>query len=85
MLKARSLLRTQFAQWDSRVRDNMITLSLPDSEKSTLRNLTLSQNIQILRSRIGELGITEPSYNVRAKIVSVLSYQVFKTLPQRKM
>lgn len=59
MLKARSLLRTQFAQWDSRVRDNMITLSLPDSEKSTLRNLTLSQNIQILRSRIGELGITE--------------------------
>lgn len=59
MQKIRTLLRTQFTTWDSRVRDNMVTLSLPDSEKSTLRNLTLVQNIQILRSRIGELGITE--------------------------
>ncbi|WP_163132552.1 protein translocase subunit SecD [Agarivorans sp. Alg241-V36] len=58
---ARTLIRNQFAHWDSRTSGNTFSLSLSDEEKSTLRNLTVQQNLQIMRGRIAELGITEAS------------------------
>ncbi|MGF1749909.1 protein translocase subunit SecD [Vibrio cionasavignyae] len=58
---ARTLLRSQFAHWDSRISGSTVTLSLSDDEKVSLRNLTVQQNLQIMRGRIAELGITEAS------------------------
>ncbi|MCL9777296.1 protein translocase subunit SecD [Vibrio methylphosphonaticus] len=58
---ARTLLRSQFAHWDSRISGSTVTLSLSDDEKVSLRTLTVQQNLQIMRGRIAELGITEAS------------------------
>ncbi|MDO6688081.1 MULTISPECIES: protein translocase subunit SecD [unclassified Agarivorans] len=58
---ARNLARQQFSHWDSRFSGNTLTLSLSDDEKSTLRQLIVQQNLQIMRGRIAELGITEAS------------------------
>ncbi|MFA0087129.1 protein translocase subunit SecD [Vibrio sp. 10N.261.51.F12] len=58
---ARTLLRSQFANWDSRISGNTVTLSLSDDEKIALRTLTVQQNLQIMRGRLAELGITEAS------------------------
>ncbi|MDO6765117.1 protein translocase subunit SecD [Agarivorans sp. 1_MG-2023] len=58
---ARNLARQQFSHWDSRFSGNTLTLSLSDDEKSTLRQLIVQQNLQIMRGRITELGITEAS------------------------
>ncbi|PSW05127.1 protein translocase subunit SecD [Photobacterium lipolyticum] len=56
----RKLIRTQYPQWQvTNGNDGDIYLSLKDSEKTALRNLTVQQNLQIMRSRIEELGITE--------------------------
>lgn len=59
--EARAFLRQQFPNWHTSIQDNTIRLSLTDEEKSTLRNLTVQQNLQIMRERIAELGITEAS------------------------
>ncbi|MFH0263037.1 protein translocase subunit SecD [Vibrio barjaei] len=59
--EARAFLRQQFPNWHTSIQDNTIRLTLADEEKSTLRNLTVQQNLQIMRERIAELGITEAS------------------------
>jgi preprotein translocase subunit SecD len=59
--RARSFVRQQFPNWDRSIQDNVIRLTQSDDEKSTLRNLTVQQNLQIMRERIAELGITEAS------------------------
>ena len=41
--------------------DKSLTLTQSEEEQRTLRNLTVQQNLQIMRSRIEELGITEAS------------------------
>ncbi|WP_221076608.1 protein translocase subunit SecD [Agarivorans aestuarii] len=58
---ARNLARQQFSQWDSQFSGNTVSLSLSEDEKSILRQLTVQQNLQIMRGRIAELGITEAS------------------------
>ncbi|MGF1759227.1 protein translocase subunit SecD [Photobacterium sagamiensis] len=56
----RKFIRTQYPQWQvTKGNNGNIDLSLKDSEKTALRNLTVQQNLQIMRSRIEELGITE--------------------------
>lgn len=59
--QARSFVRQQFPDWDSSLQGNVIQLSQSDEERNTLRNLTVQQNLQIMRERISELGITEAS------------------------
>nr|WP_220721431.1 protein translocase subunit SecD [Agarivorans litoreus] len=61
MSAARVLAHEQFSSMESRVSGNTITLSLSEEERSTLRTLTVQQNLQIMRGRIAELGITEAS------------------------
>lgn len=61
MTEVRSYLRKQFPNWERKTRDNTVILSLAESEKTTLRNLTVQQNLQIMRGRLAELGITEAS------------------------
>lgn len=56
----RQFLREQYPQWDVKRRgDNTLIASLNEAEKQTLTNLTVQQNLQTMRSRIEELGITE--------------------------
>ncbi|OEE60984.1 protein-export membrane protein SecD [Enterovibrio norvegicus FF-33] len=56
----RQYIREQYPQWDVKGSgDNALVMHLKDSEKQTLTNLTVQQNLQTMRSRIEELGITE--------------------------
>ncbi|OLQ93582.1 protein-export membrane protein SecD [Vibrio panuliri] len=56
----RHYVREQYPQWQVRGEgDNGLTMALIDSEKQTLTSLTVQQNLQTMRSRIEELGITE--------------------------
>lgn len=56
----RQFLREQYPQWDVKGQgDNTLIASLKETEKQTLTNLTVQQNLQTMRSRIEELGITE--------------------------
>ncbi|MBV7298506.1 protein translocase subunit SecD [Enterovibrio paralichthyis] len=64
--KALQALRTfasaQFPQWTVKGHGDLsLTMSLKAAEKQTLTNLTVQQNLQTMRSRIEELGITEAS------------------------
>lgn len=59
--KAQKLIREQFPQWQRDRSDKSLTLTQSEEEQRTLRNLTVQQNLQIMRSRIEELGITEAS------------------------
>lgn len=59
--KAQKLIREQFPQWQRDRSDKSLTLTQSEEEHRTLRNLTVQQNLQIMRSRIEELGITEAS------------------------
>ena len=54
-------LRANFPQFDLNRSASQIHVSLAEEELRTIRNLTIQQNIQTLRGRIGELGITEAS------------------------
>ncbi|WP_425244295.1 protein translocase subunit SecD [Vibrio gelatinilyticus] len=58
---ARSIVRERFPQWQISSTTNTVILTQSDEEKSTLRTLTVQQNLQIMRSRLTELGITEAS------------------------
>ncbi|WP_374939803.1 protein translocase subunit SecD [Vibrio sp. T187] len=58
---ARKLVRERFPQWQLHASDKQLTLNQSEDERRTLRNLTVQQNLQIMRSRIEELGITEAS------------------------
>ncbi|WP_325891939.1 protein translocase subunit SecD [Grimontia sp. NTOU-MAR1] len=56
----RQFLREQYPQWEVKGSgDYTLTMSLKEAEKQTLTNLTVQQNLQTMRSRIEELGITE--------------------------
>ena len=59
--KAQKLIREEFPQWLRDSSDKKLTLTQSEDEQRTLRNLTVQQNLQIMRSRIEELGITEAS------------------------
>ncbi|MEZ8509345.1 protein translocase subunit SecD [Vibrio splendidus] len=59
--KAQKLIRQEFPQWQRDRSDKSLTLTQSEEEQRTLRNLTVQQNLQIMRSRIEELGITEAS------------------------
>lgn len=54
-------LRDAFPQWQQNHNLNSVTLSLPKKEWLDFKEITLKQNLTILRSRIEELGITEAS------------------------
>lgn len=58
---AYSMIRERFPQWQVHASDKRLTLNQSEDERRTLRNLTVQQNLQIMRSRIEELGITEAS------------------------
>lgn len=58
---AYSIIRERFPQWQVHASDKRLTLNQSEDERRTLRNLTVQQNLQIMRSRIEELGITEAS------------------------
>ncbi|MGF1909310.1 protein translocase subunit SecD [Vibrio kasasachensis] len=56
----RQYAREQYPQWQVRGEGDLgLTMALVDSEKQTLTSLTVQQNLQTMRSRIEELGITE--------------------------
>ena len=59
--KIESFLRRQYPTWNVSPTKHGLTLSLNTQEKVALRNMTVEQNLQIMRSRIEELGITEAS------------------------
>lgn len=59
--KAQKLIREEFPQWQRDRSDKSLTLTQSEEEQRTLRNLTVQKNLQIMRSRIEELGITEAS------------------------
>lgn len=59
--KAQNLIREEFPHWLRDRSDKSLTLTQSEEEQRTLRNLTVQQNLQIMRSRIEELGITEAS------------------------
>lgn len=59
--KAQKLIREEFPHWLRDSSDKSLTLTQSEEEQRTLRNLTVQQNLQIMRSRIEELGITEAS------------------------
>lgn len=55
----RQFINTQYPLWQVSNIDGGLQVSLSQDEKINLRNLTVQQNLQIMRSRIEELGITE--------------------------
>jgi len=59
--QAQTLIKERFPQWQVHASDKRLTLTQTEDEQRTLRNLTVQQNLQIMRSRIEELGVTEAS------------------------
>ncbi|CAM4145064.1 protein translocase subunit SecD [Vibrio agarivorans] len=57
----RKLARERFPNWQLSGSDRQFSLSLTNEEQNELRRLTVMQNLQIMRSRLAELGITEAS------------------------
>lgn len=61
--EARGLIRQfiaeQYPLWQVTGQKNRLYVALSENEKVKLTNLTVQQNLQIMRSRIEELGITE--------------------------
>ncbi|WP_162048461.1 protein translocase subunit SecD [Vibrio taketomensis] len=56
----RQYVREQFPQWVVRGDGDLnLTMALSENEENTLTSLTVQQNLQTMRSRIEELGITE--------------------------
>lgn len=52
-------LDSQFPHWSTSFADQQIRMVFSDDEKRNIRRLTVQQNLQTMRSRIEELGITE--------------------------
>lgn len=52
-------VRTHYPQWTSSRTGSQLRLTLSPDEQRELRTLTVQQNLQIMRGRIEELGITE--------------------------
>lgn len=60
--KIRAYIRTQYPQWQAKNGEgNNLVLSMNEDEQTNLRNLTVQQNLQTMRGRIEQLGITEAS------------------------
>lgn len=60
--KIRTYLRTQYPLWQAKNGEgNNLVLSMREDEQTNLRNLTVQQNLQTMRGRIEQLGITEAS------------------------
>ncbi|MEZ9890159.1 protein translocase subunit SecD [Vibrio breoganii] len=57
----RSYLRSHYPHWTNNQSNSQLRLALSQEEQREIRNLTVQQNLQILRGRIEELGITEAS------------------------
>ncbi|MGL4221673.1 MAG: protein translocase subunit SecD, partial [Shewanella sp.] len=55
----RQFIQQSYPTWQLTNADNGLVIKLSQDEQSKLRNLTVQQNLQIMRSRIEELGITE--------------------------
>ncbi|WP_295895410.1 protein translocase subunit SecD [uncultured Vibrio sp.] len=55
----RQLINRNYPSWSINRSDRVLTVTQSSDERSTLRNLTVQQNLQIMRSRIEQLGITE--------------------------
>ncbi|MDA0149887.1 protein translocase subunit SecD [Vibrio sp. LaRot3] len=56
----RAHLRQQYPQWEvNKQGETSLVVRLSESEQQTLTSLTVQQNLQTMRSRIEELGITE--------------------------
>ena len=54
------LMPTSYPQWKvTQSSGVLVALSIPQAEKTDIINLTVQQNLQTMRSRIAELGITE--------------------------
>ncbi|MGC9458891.1 protein translocase subunit SecD, partial [Vibrio genomosp. F10] len=58
---AQKLLRENYPNWDVSTDQRTLTITQSSDERSTLRSLTVQQNLQIMRSRLEQLGITEAS------------------------
>nr|WP_026026798.1 protein translocase subunit SecD [Vibrio genomosp. F10] len=58
---ARKLLRENYPNWNVSTDQRTLTITQSSDERSTLRTLTVQQNLQIMRSRLEQLGITEAS------------------------
>ncbi|WP_394132985.1 protein translocase subunit SecD [Shewanella maritima] len=56
-----SFIKQQFPEWQLRHQGSRLLLSQTDEHIDSLRQLTVTQNLQIMRSRIEHLGITEAS------------------------
>ncbi len=55
----RQFMQQSYPTWQLTNADNGLVVKLAQEEQIKLRNLTVQQNLQIMRSRIEELGITE--------------------------
>ncbi len=55
----KTYLDGQFPHWTSVVSGNQVRMMFSADEQRAIRNLTVQQNLQTMRSRIEELGITE--------------------------
>lgn len=54
------LMQNSYPQWKmSQSSGLLVEVSMPQAEKTDIINLTVQQNLQTMRSRIAELGITE--------------------------
>jgi len=54
------LIQTSYPQWKiTQSSGLLVEVSIPQAEKTDIINLTVQQNLQTMRSRIAELGITE--------------------------
>lgn len=52
-------LRTQYPNWTLSQSGERLMISMDEEEKRAIRTLTVTQNLQTMRGRIEELGITE--------------------------
>ncbi|WP_350431477.1 protein translocase subunit SecD [Shewanella sp. H8] len=55
----RQFIAQKYPLWQVSGHQQTLNVSLPENEQIKLTNLTVQQNLQIMRSRIEELGITE--------------------------
>ncbi|PMH46154.1 protein-export membrane protein SecD [Vibrio sp. 10N.286.49.B3] len=58
---AAALIRENYPNWQLRVSNRTLTVTQPEDDQIALRNLTVQQNLSIMRSRVEQLGITEAS------------------------
>ena len=59
--KAEAFVKDRFADWQMSKNGNTLVLNQHSDELEALRSSTVQQNLQIMRSRIEHLGITEAS------------------------